>query len=172
MPTRQWTDDSSLSLIISSLLECQRLKKLVLPVTTLSSHAASSVVNLIEKNASSLTAVSVPVGDEDLPLISPAIQKCTGLVGLDIGSQSLTTVAAAPLVVDILRQQSRLTNFALIGSLDDDGFSPIAEAIGGLHETLKCLSLSWTELSPAMIRHTLSPLTKLKTARSGWSSYR
>ena len=153
-------DPGSLPLIITSLLECHNLKALGLPATALTPQAVSGMVNLIEKNASSLTTVSIPVSDEDLPSISPAIQKCTSLVELSIGSRSLTN-AAAPLVVDILRHQNRLIYFNLSGAMDEEGFSPIAEALGAQGETLKSLSLYWIELSPAMIRRTLSPLTKL-----------
>ena len=133
-------DATSIYLIIASLLECQNLETLALPVTTLTLQAVSGVVNLIEKNASSLEALSIPVDDEDLQAISSAIPKCTGLVKLTIGSPSLTN-AAAPQVVNILRHQNRLAYFTLSGAMDDNGFSPIAEAIGALGETLDDLSL-------------------------------
>ena len=153
-------DAASMFLIITSLLECHNLKELVLPATAVTPQAVCGLVNLIEKNASSLTAVSIPVGDEDLPSLSPAIQKCASLVQLSIGSRSLAN-AAAPLVVDILRHQNRLTSFTLSGAIDDGEFSPIADALGALGETLAYLRLEWVELSPAMICRTLSPLTKL-----------
>ena len=153
-----------MNLIVESLLECQSLETLALPVSPATSPATSGIVQLVEKNASSLTTVFVPAGDEGLPSVLLALEKCTDLHELQIGSQELTNAAAAQ-VVNLLGRQNQLTYFGLSGSVDDDGFSPIGEALGAIAETLDCLAIYRTAVSPTMICETLSPLTKLSSLR-------
>ena len=91
-------DTGCMSLIITSLQECRRLRELSLPDVALTLPETSGIVDVIEKNANTLTRVSVPAGDEQFVTISQAVQKCTHLQVLTIGSQCLTNTSAQSVV--------------------------------------------------------------------------
>ena len=152
-------DDSSASIVIASLQQCTRLSYLNPGMT---SNAADSqvVAKVIEQNKSSLSGLTVPVGDEDLPSTAPSITTCSQLVILTIGSRALTN-KSAPAVADTLRCHRSLKEFGLTGGVDDDGFTSIASSLLDTSAQLERLVLHWTMLSVSMLSDTLTSLTCL-----------
>ena len=128
----------------------------------MTSNAADSqaVAKVIEQNKSSLRGLTVPAGDEDLPLIAPSITACSQLVSLAIGSRALTN-KSAPAVADTLRCHRSLEVFGLTGGVDDDGFTSIASSLLDTSAQLERLDLHWTMLSVSMLSDTLTSLTCL-----------
>ena len=155
-------DTSCWSQILASLLACKKLRALWLPHCAFSSRsgAVSSVVNLIERNAATLLQLCIPAGDDDLLTVSPAIQKCTHLQKLDIGSPSLTSTSA-PVVAVMLRDHSNLARFGLTSAFKDDSFAPVARALCSMSTSLTKLDLHGAEVSPSMIGSVLSLLSNL-----------
>ena len=152
-------DDSTASIVIAGLQHCTRLTYLDLGMA---SNAADSqaVANVIERNKTSLHALVVPAGDEDLPLIAPSVTTCRQLVSLAIGSRALTN-KSAPAVADTLRCHRSLKYFGLTGGVDDDGFTSIASSLLDASAQLKQLALHRTMLSVSMLSDTLTSLTCL-----------
>ena len=153
-------DTSSMSQIAASLQECQNLSSLSLPHSAFSPENISSFIKVIDKNTDSLIRLSIPVGDDDFPDVSPVVQKCTHLDNLDIGSLALTNAGSSS-VINILQSQSSLKTFSLAGTFNDEGFAPIAQTLRSMSEHLTRLQLSLAELSLAMILSTLSSLPNL-----------
>ena len=153
-------DTSSMSQIATSLQECQNMKDLRLPYSAFSPENVSSFVKVIEKNTASLTSLSIPVGDDDFPEVSPVVQECTRLDSLEIGSPVLTN-AGSTSVVNIIQSQSSLKYFNISGTFNDEGFAPIVHTLGSMSERLNRLELALAELSSAMICSTLSSLPNL-----------
>ena len=153
-------DASNMSQITASLQQCQNLNDLRFPSSAFSSENISSFIQIIEKNTDSLTDLSIPVGDDDFPDVSAAVQKCTRLNYLDIGSPSLTNAGSSS-VIGVLQSQSSLEHFVLSGTFDDEGFAPIAQELRSMSERLGHFELLLAKLSPAMIRSTLSSLPNL-----------
>ena len=154
-------DDSSASIVITGLQNCTHL-------TTLNpgmiSNAADSqaVAKVIAQNKSSLRGLTVPVGDEELPLIAPSITACRQLVSLGIGSRALTSKSAT-VVAETFRCHRSLKRFGLTGGVDDDGFTSIASSLLDTSAQLEMLDLHWTMLSVSMLSDTLTSLTCLTT---------
>ena len=155
-------DASCWSQILGSLLVCPNLTSLGLPNYVFSSRsgAVSSVIDIIQKSAVSLLALTVPVGDDDLPTVTPVIQKCTRLQRLNTGSHSLTSTGV-PAVADMLRNHLRLQRFGLTGALNDDEFASVARALCSMSTSLTELHLYGAQVSPAMIGSLLSSLSSL-----------
>ena len=152
-------DDSSASIVIACLQSCTRLISLN-PGMTSNAADSQAVAKVIEQNKSSLHGLTVPAGDEDLPLIAPSITTCSQLVSLVIGSRALTN-KSAPAVADTLRCHRSLKHFGLIGRVDDDGFTSIASSLLDTSAQLERLDLHWTMLSVSMLSDTLTSLTCL-----------
>ena len=161
-------NDSNASIVIAGLQHCTRLSYLNPGVT---SNAAGSqiVAKVIEKNKTSLRGLTVPAGDEDLPLIAPSITTCRQLVSLTIGSRALTNKSAPAIAdVDTLRCHRSLKHFGLIGRIDVDGFTPIASSLLDTSAQLDRLALHWTMLSVPMLSNILTSLTCFKTLQLVW----
>ena len=155
-------DTGCMSLIITSLQECRRLCVLSLPDVALTLPETSGIVDVIEKNANTLTRINVPTGDEQFATVSLAVQKCTHLQALTIGSQGLTN-ASAQSVARFLSHlcPKTLWDFGLTSALDDDGFTPVAEALRFLDGHVNTLGINWASLTSASIFKALSSLPNL-----------
>ena len=152
-------DDSSASIVIASLQQCMRLSYLI-PGMTSNAADSQAVAKVIQQNKRSLRWLTVPVGDEDLPLIAPSVTACSQLVCLTIGSRALTN-KSAPAVAETLRCHRSLKEFGLTGGVDDDGFTSIASSLLDRSAQLERLMLHWTMLSVSMLSDTLPSLTCL-----------
>ena len=157
-----YMDTSCWSQILTDLLACSELVSLRLLNFVFSSQsgAVSTVVNIIERNWATLLQLSIPAGNDDLRTVSPAIQKCTRLQQLDIGSPSLTNTGLQA-VADILRNHSNLTYFGLTGAFNDDAFAPVAQALCSMSTSLMHLALYGAKVSPTIIGSVLSSLSRL-----------
>ena len=154
-------DDIAMPVIVSGLQHCTRLTELYLSDASGRSYAVQGIAKVIDQNKTTLRSLGVPSGDDTLSEVTPAITKCTYLVNLTIGSQSLTN-ASAPTVAEVVRNHPSLATFALTGEIDDAGFASIAPSLQGLAARLECLLLTWTRLSVSMLSSTLSSLTCLR----------
>ena len=155
-------DTGCMSLIITSLQECRRLHVLHLPVVAMTLPETSGIVDIIEKNANTLTSMSVPAGDEQFATVSQAVQKCTRLQALSIGSQGLTNASAQSFVRFLSHLCSKtLRKFGLTSALDDEGFTPVAEALRFLDRQVTHLAINWGRLTSASIFKALSSLPNL-----------
>ena len=155
-------DTGCMSLIITSLQECRRLDVLSLPDVALMLPETSGIVNVIKKNAHTLTRINVPAGDEQFATVSQAVQKCSHLQALTIGSQGLTNTSAQSVVrfLSHLCPKS-LWDFGLTSALDDEGFTPVAEALRFLDGQVTSLAINWGRLTSASIFKALSSLPSL-----------
>ena len=155
-------DTGCMSLIITSLQECRRLRALCLPYVALTLPETSAIVNVIEKNANTLTCIRVPASDEQFATVSQAVQKCTHLEVLTIGSQGLTNASAQSVARFLSNLCSKtLRDFGLTSALDDDGFTPVAEALRFLDGQVTSLAINWGRLTSASIFKALSSLPNL-----------
>ena len=155
-------DTGCMLLIITSLQECRHLRELGLPDVALTLPETSGIVDVIEKNANTLTRINVPTGDEQFATVSQAVQKCTHLEALTIGSQGLTN-ASAQSVARFLSNlcPKTLRYFGLTSALDDEGFIPVAEALRFLDGQVTSLGINWGRLTSASIFKALSSLPSL-----------
>ena len=152
---------TSMALILASLKECPNLRVLHLPDPAFSPETVDEVVTVIEKNATSLLSLCVPVSDHGFQVPSASITHCARLRSLTIGSQALTN-AGSQLIVNVL-QHRPLEMLKMIGRFNDIGFAPIASVLcsRSMAETLTSLKLRGMDLSPVMISSTVSSLTNL-----------
>ena len=156
-------DADCMPLIIASLQKCRRLQVLCLPNVALTLPETSGIVAVIEKNANTLTLVDVPAGDKQFSPVSQAVQKCTHLENLTIGSQGLTN-SSANLIANFFPHlpERTLKKLGLTSALDDEGFAPVAEALRFLDGQVTLFGIYWANLTSASIFRALSSLPSLK----------
>ena len=152
---------TSMALILASLKECLNLRVLFLPESAFTPETVDEVVTIIEKNATSLHSLSMPVSDHGFLVSSASIANCARLTALTIGSQALTN-AGSQLIVNVL-QHRPLETLIMMGRFNDIGFAPIASVLcsRSMAKTLKTLYLDGMDLSPVIISSTVSSLANL-----------
>ena len=155
-------DSNSASIIVASLQNCTHLEQLCLNTMSIfTSEAVSEVARVIEQNIRSLICLKVPTDDEGLLALTPVILKCNLLTELLVGSRLLTN-ASAKTVAEILHHHHSLTDFELVGMLDDEGFSLLSPPLLLNAARLLGFVLRWTQLSPEMISSVLASMTNLR----------
>ena len=140
-------DPRCLAQVIATLRACSNLVHLELADEALGSHAVGAVVEIIEKNATTLQGLLIPAGDEDCEAVAQAVQTCNSLHELRIGSQALTD-ASALLVANLLRHQPALRVLGLSGRFTDSGFSAVITSMT-IEQSMQLLELQcyWPEIS-------------------------
>ena len=155
-------DDIAVSIIVSGLQLCTRLKRLDLSTVSGTFDGIQGIAHVIDQNKTTLQVLDVPAGDGILPEVTPAIQKCTRLGSFKIGSRSLTN-ASATQVAEVVSNHPSLTELGLAGEIDDEGFVSIAPSLQYLAESLWTLILSWTRVSVSMLSSMLSSFACLRS---------
>ena len=154
-------DDSGGADLLASLQECTQLQSLDIGAMSNLIGAASGLRQVLERNKESLSRISVPVSDADLPELLPAIKKCTGLKGFTCGSPQLTNISA-PVLAEVLRLLPKVNAIGLRSQMDDDGFVQLEAILCDMANRFKRLNLYWTKVSSALLSKTLSPLSNLE----------
>ena len=157
-------DVGCMSLLIAGLRKCRRLIVLQLPDVALTLPETTGIIDVIEKNANTLESLYVPAGDEQFASVSQAVQKCTSLQSLIIGYQGLTN-ASAQSIAHFLSHlcAEKLCDFGLTCALDDEGFSPVADALRFLDGKVTIFGIFWARLTSASVFRALSSLPTLNS---------
>ena len=118
-------------------------------------------IEFLERNKDSLSRISVPVSDADLPELLPVIKLCTGLKNFTCGSPQLTN-ESAPAIAEVLRVLPEVDSIGLRSQMDNDGFVKLESMLCNMAHRPKHLNLYWTRVGPALLSKILSPLANLK----------
>ena len=153
-------DNSGGAILLASLQECTQLERLDIGAMSNLIGATSGFRQVLERNKGSLWNIALPVSDEDLPELLPAMKMCTGLTNFTCGSPQLTNVSA-PAIAEVLRL---LPNVGLVGihsQMDDGGFVKLEATLSDMANRLHRLNLYKTKVSPALLSKILSSLVNL-----------
>ena len=153
-------DDSGGAAVLASLQECTQLQWLDIGSMSNLIGTSSGLRQVLERNKNSLSKISVPVSDADLPRLLPVIKTCTGLTNFTCGSPQLTNKSASALA-EVLRLLPQMEAVGFRSQMDDGGFVQLADALCDMAHRLKVLQMYWMRISPALLSKTLSSLPNL-----------
>ena len=153
-------DDSGGADLLAGLQECTQLEWLDIGSMSNLIGASSGIRRVLERNKDSLSKISVPVSDTDLPELLPAMKMCTGLTSFTCGSPQLTN-QSAPAISEVLRLLPQVDGIGFRSQMDDDGFVKLAATLCDMANRLRRLRMYKTTVSPALLAKTLSPLANL-----------
>ena len=153
-------DNSAGAALLAGLQECTQLQRLDIGAMSNLIGASSSLRRVLERNKNSLSKISLPVSDADLPELLPAMKVCTGLTSFACGSPQLTN-ESAPAIAEVLRLLPKVISIGLRSRMDDGGFVKLKATLCDMANRLNQLNLYWTRVGPALLSQTLSPLVNL-----------
>ena len=153
-------DDSAGAALLAGLQECTQLQRLDIGAMSNLIGASSGIRRILERNKDSLSSISLPVSDADLPELLPATKLCTGLTVFTCGSPQLTN-KSAPAIAEVLRLLPKVNSIGLKSQMDDGGFVKLEATLCDMANRLRRLNLYWTRVSGALLSKTLSSLANL-----------
>ena len=153
-------DDSGGADLVAALQECNQLQRLDIGAMSNLIGASLGIRQILERNKDSLSRISLPVSDADLPELLPAMKMCTGLRSFSCGSPQLSN-ESAPAIAEVLRLLPKVDIIGLRSQMDDGGFVKLEATLCDMANRLKRLNLYWTRVGPALLSQTLSPLVNL-----------
>ena len=142
-------DDSGGADLLASLQECTQLQKLDIGTMSNLTGASSSIRRVLERNKDSLSKISLPVSDADLPELLPAMKSCTGLKCFTCGSPQLSNESALA-IAEVLRLLPKVALFGLKSQMDNGGFVKLEATLCAMASRLKYLCLYWTRVGPGI----------------------
>ena len=152
--------DGGIADVLHGLQECSKLQRLDLGIMNSLGGAVPALRQVLGQNKDSLLGITLPVTDEDLPEILPAIKTLTGLTLLSCGSRRLTNTSA-PAIAEVLRLLPAVNSVGILGKMDDRGFADLVSTLCGMASRLQQLKLYQTRLSASLLVKMLSSLSSL-----------
>ena len=152
--------DGGIADVLHGLQECSKLRRLDLGIMNSLSGAVPALRQVLGQNKDSLRSITLPVTDEELPEILPAIKTLSALKTLSCGSRRLTNTSA-PAIAEVLRLLPTLSSVGILGKMDDRGFADLVSTLCGMAGRLLQLKLYQTRLSASLLVKMLSSLSHL-----------